>query len=264
MDQNRVVLANLPGRDLLVVAVPLVTLHADEVVDVVLVAPARALRAARRRARARRSPGAALPGGSRAPCSGARRAGSRTGSRRSAPLRGVRSSSAGREHGRCGEIRVAGSVDRPVLDPPRAGDPEHLRAVVVAVRDPDRRPRGAARGRPDLESLVRIDRRRRQCARRPSMSFSPPMKWYASSERPRPRGSDSSKRFVSPSQATCEVATVPREVRERLRHEGRDHPVLLREHVHHVAEEDRPVAARERIGVKFCSNWPFASSWSFA
>ncbi len=44
-----------------------------------------------------------------------------------------------------------------------------------------------------------------------------------------------------------EVAAVAGQVAERLRHEGRDHPVLLRERVHHVAEEDRAVAARERV-----------------
>ena len=45
------VLAELPRRDLLVVAVPLVALHADEVVDVVLVAPAPERRRAARRRR---------------------------------------------------------------------------------------------------------------------------------------------------------------------------------------------------------------------
>ena len=46
-----------------------------------------------------------------------------------------------------------------------------------------------------------------------------------------------------------EVAAVAGEVRERLRHERRDAPVLLGERVHHVAEEDRAVAARQRVGV---------------
>ena len=43
--EPRQVLADLPGRDLLVVAGPLVALDADEVVDVVLVAPAAERRA---------------------------------------------------------------------------------------------------------------------------------------------------------------------------------------------------------------------------
>ena len=46
-----------------------------------------------------------------------------------------------------------------------------------------------------------------------------------------------------------EVAAVARQRRERLRHEGRDLPVLLGQGVHHVAEEDRPVARDERVGV---------------
>ena len=46
-----------------------------------------------------------------------------------------------------------------------------------------------------------------------------------------------------------EVTAVPRQVRERLRHERRDHPVLLGERVHHVAEEDRAVARDERVVV---------------
>ena len=80
---------------------------------------------------------------------------------------------------------------------------------------------------------------------------SPPMKWYAVSESPSPRGSDSSRnRFVSPSQSdmwkwqpfpvSCEngfgmnVAIIPR---------------LLRQRVNHVAEEDRAVARDERVVV---------------
>ena len=47
-----------------------------------------------------------------------------------------------------------------------------------------------------------------------------------------------------------EVAAVPGQARERLRHERRDHPVLLGERVHHVAEEDRAVAADERVVVR--------------
>ena len=62
------VLLDLPGRDLLVVAVPLVALHADEVVDVVLVAAAaERLRGGRRPARAPRSRRAGSPAASRGP-----------------------------------------------------------------------------------------------------------------------------------------------------------------------------------------------------
>ena len=46
-----------------------------------------------------------------------------------------------------------------------------------------------------------------------------------------------------------EVAAVAGEVAERLRHERRDHAALLRERLDHVAEEDRPVRGRERVGV---------------
>src|SRR6266508_349610 len=45
------------------------------------------------------------------------------------------------------------------------------------------------------------------------------------------------------------MAAVAREVRERLRHEGGDHPALLGEDVDHVAEEDRTVTAREGVRV---------------
>ena len=38
------------------------------------------------------------------------------------------------------------------------------------------------------------------------------------------------------------------EVPERLRHEGGGHARLVRERVHHVAEEDEPVGGRERVG----------------
>ena len=46
-----------------------------------------------------------------------------------------------------------------------------------------------------------------------------------------------------------EVAPVPRQVAEGLRHEGRKHASLLGQRVHHVAEEDRAVAAGQRVGV---------------
>ena len=38
------------------------------------------------------------------------------------------------------------------------------------------------------------------------------------------------------------------EVPERLRHEGGGHAGLVRDRVHHVAEEDEPVGGRERVG----------------
>ena len=77
------------------------------------------------------------------------------------------------------------------------------------------------------------------------------MKRYAVSDSPSPRGSDSSRnRFVVPvPERHVEVAAVPGQVRERLRHERRDHPVLLRQRVNHVAEEDRAVADDERVVV---------------
>ena len=44
------------------------------------------------------------------------------------------------------------------------------------------------------------------------------------------------------------VAAVAGQVRERLRHEGRDQPALLRHRLDHVAVEDRAVAAGQRVG----------------
>ncbi len=48
-------------------------------------------------------------------------------------------------------------------------------------------------------------------------------------------------------QAHVHVAAVAGQVRERLRHERRDQPALLRERLDHVAEEDRAVARDERV-----------------
>ena len=49
-------------------------------------------------------------------------------------------------------------------------------------------------------------------------------------------------------QAHVEVAAVAGQVRERLRHERRDHAPLLGERLDHVAEEHRAVAGRQRVG----------------
>src|SRR5207244_7081530 len=78
-----------------------------------------------------------------------------------------------REDGGRSEIRVARAVDGAVLDPARARDPEHLGAVVVAVRDPDRRPGRAARRRAELQALVRVDGRGGDRAIRPRVWLEP-------------------------------------------------------------------------------------------
>ena len=44
------------------------------------------------------------------------------------------------------------------------------------------------------------------------------------------------------------VAAVAGQVAERLRHEGGDQAALLRHRLHHVAVEDRAIAARQRVG----------------
>ena len=65
----------------------------------------------------------------------------------------------GEQHGG-GQVRVAGSVHGPVLDPAGRRHAQHLRAVVVAVGDVDRRP-GRARARvAHLQPLVGVHRRR--------------------------------------------------------------------------------------------------------
>ena len=56
--------------------------------------------------------------------------------------------------------------------------------------------------------------------------------------------------LVVPPERHVEVAAVPRQVRERLRHERREQPLPLCERVDHVAEEDRAVAADERVVVR--------------
>ena len=165
-------------------------------------APARARREGRRRARARRPPRAGLPGSDREAARGrARRRRSRRGSRRSARRRRGRSRSrrARREHRRRGEVRVAGAVDRAVLDPARRRDPQHLGAVVVAVRDPDGRPGRAARGRAELEPLVRVDGRRGQRAVRASVRLEAADEAVGERRQAEPRGSDSSRKTFTPS-----------------------------------------------------------------
>ena len=49
-------------------------------------------------------------------------------------------------------------------------------------------------------------------------------------------------------QAHVEVAAVAGQVRERLGHERRDQPALLGHRLDHVAEEDRAVGGRQRVG----------------
>src|SRR2546423_3959826 len=154
------VLGDLPGRDLFVVPGPLVPLHLDEVVEIVLAPPLAerlaedvvALELLRRLEEVRRQSLEPAPAelvvGDRVEVLAVRLP------RVEALLDAVE---AGGEDRRGREIRIRGAVDRPVLDPARAGDAEHLRPVVVAVRDPDRRPRRAARRRPQLQALVRVD-----------------------------------------------------------------------------------------------------------
>src|SRR5438067_10121123 len=142
------VLGNLPGRDLFVVPGPLVPLHLDEVVEIVLAPPLAerlaedvvALELLRRLEEVRRQSLEPAPAelvvGDRVEVLAVRLA------RVEGLLDPVQ---AGGEDGRRGEVRIRGPVDRAVLDPPRAWDTQHLRAVVVAVRDPDGRPCRAAR-----------------------------------------------------------------------------------------------------------------------
>ena len=134
---------------------------------------------------------------------------------------------------------------------PRPRDPQHLRAVVVAVRDPDGRPRGARGRRAELQPLVRVDRRRRERRRGAGVCLE-----AADEVVRRLREAEAARvvlveeRVVAvPPERHVEVAAVAREVRERLRHERREQPLPLRERVHHVAEEDRAVAADERVVV---------------
>ena len=157
----------------------------------------------------------------------------------------------GGEHGGRREVRIARAVDRAVLDPARPRDAEHLRAVVVAVRDPDGRPRRAARRRAELQPLVRVDGRRGHAAVRARVRPQPADEAVRRVGEPEPAriGLVEEQVRVAVPERHVEVAAVPGQVRERLRHERRDHPVLLRERVNHVAEEDRAVARDERVVV---------------
>src|SRR5262249_57472135 len=122
------VLLDLPGRDLLVVAVPLVALHADVVVDVVLVAAAAerlaqhvvALELTERLDEARRQclepARPQLLERDRVEVLAVRLAGVELV---------VDPVEARGEDSRRGEIRVARAVDRAVLDTPRPADAHH-------------------------------------------------------------------------------------------------------------------------------------------
>ena len=132
-----------------------------------------------------------------------------------------------------------------------AGDAQHLRAVVVAVGDPDRRPGRAARRRAELEPLVRVDGRRGDGAvgaRVLLQAADEVVGGLGEAEPARVVLVEEEVRVAVP-ERHVEVAAVAGQVRERLRHERREQPVLLGERVHHVAEEDRAVAADERVGV---------------
>src|SRR3954447_1451898 len=142
------VLAHLPRSDLLVVAGPLVALHTDEVVDVVLVAPPperfpeyvvalEFLRCLLEVGRQRLEPARAeLVVGDGVQVLAVRVAGVEA---RVDPVE------PGRKNCRRRQVGIARAVDGPVLDAARTGNAEHLRPVVVAVGNPDRRPGRAAR-----------------------------------------------------------------------------------------------------------------------
>src|SRR4051794_6008622 len=146
------VAVDLPLGDLLVGLLPLAPLAADEVVDVVLVAPP-AQRGAQHVV--------ALELARRVEQVGGQDLDAQLGALRLVGLVEVQrvrlarvqpaldAVQSGGEHGGGGEVGVARAVDRAVLDAPRAGDAQHLRAVVVSVADVRRRPRRPARRRAD-------------------------------------------------------------------------------------------------------------------
>src|SRR5215213_8213612 len=154
------VAVELPRRDLLVRGLHLAALAGDEVVEVVAVARRAertpddvvALELARRVEQVlRQRPDAellALPGARLVEVERVRVA------RVELALDPVEPG--GEQDGRR-QVGVAGAIDRPVLDPARRGDPQHLRAVVVGVGDVHRRPGGARARVADLEPLVRVD-----------------------------------------------------------------------------------------------------------
>ena len=139
--ESRQVLLDLPRGDLLVVAEPLVALDADVVVDVVLVAAATERRAEHV---VRLELADCLEQGGRQRAQALRDV---VGVRGGVEVLAVRLTCVElaldpvqpcRQHRGRGEVGVARSVDRAILDPAGRRDPQHLGAVVVAVRDPDR------------------------------------------------------------------------------------------------------------------------------
>ena len=158
----------------------------------------------------------------------------------------------GEDRGR-GEVRVARAVDRAVLDAPRVRDPQHLRAVVAAVADVDGRPGGAAGGADD-EALVGVHGRRRQrdVRLRVRLQAADEVVGVARQAHAVRVVGGVGVEHVDPvlPQAHVEVAAVAGQVPERLGHERRDEPALLRERLDHVAEEHGAVAGRQRVGVR--------------
>ena len=158
----------------------------------------------------------------------------------------------GQQHGG-GEVRVAGAVDRAVLDPPGRRHAQHLRAVVVGVGDVDRRPRRARARVADLQPLVGVDGRRGDRDVGLGVRHQAGDEVVALLAEPEPArvvGRVGVEHVaVAVPEAHVEVAAVAGQVRERLRHERRDQPALLRERLDHVAEEDRAVAGDERVVV---------------
>src|SRR5215213_75983 len=217
MSEELEVAVELPLRDLLVGGLDLAALALDEVVEVVAL----------------------------------RRAAERRADHVVALERAVNAVEAGGEQDRGREVRVAGAVDGAVLDAPGRRHAQHLRAVVVRVGDVHGRPRRARAGVADLEPLVGVHGRRRH--RDVGLGVlhqagDEVVRLLAQPQPPRVVIRLEHVRVAVP-QAHVEVAAVAGQVRERLRHERRHQPALLRERLDHVAEEDRTVAGRERVGV---------------
>ena len=135
---------------------------------------------------------------------------------------------------------------------PGRRDAQHLGAVVVAVRDPDRRPGGAARGRAELEALVRVDGRRRERAVGTGVRLQAADEVVGRAPRARARAGRPrrGRRSRRPSTATCgSGAPLPVSVVNGFGMNVAISAVLLGERVDHVAEEDRAVARDERLVV---------------
>ena len=150
------------------------------------------------------------------------------------------------------QIRIGRAIHCAILDPARARNADHLRAIGASVSDVDRRPGGArARSAAD-QPLVAVDQRRHDRRQRPRMMQ------HAAHEPARQSAKGPARRFASRNrfapgfrirQAHMNVRAVAGQMREWLGHECRPQTVLLGHRSHHPLEKRVPVRRGQRVRI---------------